>query len=113
MDKDVIEKSLGCDLKKDLIDCPVPYGGVLLFTNLTVHRSVTNKSDGIRWSMDLRWQVMEPSRISAQLAPYAKNFLLESGPPKAEWPCRLGDRGSDAGHEDSLQDDRSRRLVRS
>jgi phytanoyl-CoA hydroxylase len=35
---------------------PVPKGGVLLLHNLTVHRSVPNVSDTIRWSVDLRWQ---------------------------------------------------------
>jgi len=36
--------------------CPVPKGGVLLLTNRTVHVSFDNKTDRVRWSMDLRYQ---------------------------------------------------------
>jgi phytanoyl-CoA hydroxylase len=35
---------------------PVKRGGVLLFHHLTKHASLTNTSDGIRWSFDLRYQ---------------------------------------------------------
>lgn len=35
---------------------PVVAGGVLLMTNLTPHASFENKSDEIRWSMDIRYQ---------------------------------------------------------
>ena len=51
-----MEKTLGCDLKKDIVDCPVPFGGVLLINNCVPHRSLPNVSNDIRWSMDLRWQ---------------------------------------------------------
>lgn len=36
--------------------CPVKKGGVLLMTNRTPHASFENKSDIVRWSMDLRYQ---------------------------------------------------------
>lgn len=35
---------------------PVPLGGVLVLTNLTPHRSTPNRSDVVRWSLDLRYQ---------------------------------------------------------
>lgn len=35
---------------------PVPKGGVLLLTNRTPHASFENKTDVVRWSMDLRYQ---------------------------------------------------------
>ena len=35
--------------------CPVPKGGVLLLQHRTVHRSGPNYSDGIRWSLDIRY----------------------------------------------------------
>jgi phytanoyl-CoA hydroxylase len=35
---------------------PVPKGGVLLLTNRTPHASFENRSDVVRWSMDLRYQ---------------------------------------------------------
>lgn len=34
----------------------VPRGGALLLTNKTVHGSFDNNTDGVRWSMDLRYQ---------------------------------------------------------
>jgi phytanoyl-CoA hydroxylase len=37
------------------IPVPVKRGGVLLFHHLTKHASLTNTSDGIRWSFDLRY----------------------------------------------------------
>ena len=36
--------------------CQVPLGSVLLLNNLIPHRSLPNLSEGIRWSLDLRWQ---------------------------------------------------------
>ena len=42
--------------RQDVVTCPVPFGGVLLLNNLIPHRSLPNLSDGIRWSLDLRWQ---------------------------------------------------------
>ncbi len=38
------------------VPLPVKRGGVLLFHHLTKHASLTNTSDGIRWSFDLRYQ---------------------------------------------------------
>jgi hypothetical protein len=35
---------------------PVPKGGALLMTNLLPHASFDNRTDGVRWSMDLRYQ---------------------------------------------------------
>ena len=40
----------------DPICCPVPKGGALLLTNRTPHASFENRSDIVRWSMDLRYQ---------------------------------------------------------
>jgi phytanoyl-CoA hydroxylase len=38
------------------VSAPVPKGGVLLLTNRTPHASFENKTDIVRWSMDLRYQ---------------------------------------------------------
>ncbi len=35
---------------------PVKFGSVLLFTNLTPHRSIPNTSNQVRWSVDTRYQ---------------------------------------------------------
>ena len=39
----------------DIVDCPVPLGGVLLFDKLTAHRALPNQTDKARWSLDLRY----------------------------------------------------------
>lgn len=33
-----MEKTLDCDLQSNVITCPVPYGGVLLFSNMIPHQ---------------------------------------------------------------------------
>jgi ectoine hydroxylase-related dioxygenase (phytanoyl-CoA dioxygenase family) len=38
------------------VACPVKKGGVLLMTNRTAHASFKNTTEGVRWSMDLRYQ---------------------------------------------------------
>lgn len=40
----------------DRVCCPVPQGGALLLTNRTPHGSFENKTEMVRWSMDLRYQ---------------------------------------------------------
>lgn len=37
------------------VSCPIPKGGVLLIHHTTVHRSLPNFSDHIRWSLDIRY----------------------------------------------------------
>ncbi|XP_064637126.1 uncharacterized protein LOC135493597 [Lineus longissimus] len=49
-------KSLGVDIERDVETVEVPYGGFLLFQNITPHRSLPNSSNDVRWSIDLRWQ---------------------------------------------------------
>ena len=39
----------------DRVPCPVPLGSVLLTQHKTIHRSIPNHSDHIRWSLDLRY----------------------------------------------------------
>jgi hypothetical protein len=41
---------------QEAVPCPVPKGGALLMTNRTPHASFANRSDHVRWSMDLRYQ---------------------------------------------------------
>lgn len=56
LDEKEMEKSLGVNMAEDLVTCPVPYGGMVLINNMIPHRSLSNTSNDIRWSMDLRWQ---------------------------------------------------------
>ena len=36
-------------------DCPVMLGGALLIQHATIHRSIPNTSDRVRWSLDIRY----------------------------------------------------------
>ncbi len=38
-----------------VVDCPVMRGGALLLQHKTVHRSVPNVSERVRWSLDIRY----------------------------------------------------------
>ncbi|XP_059148123.1 uncharacterized protein LOC131935636 [Physella acuta] len=58
-DEEHAAKTLNVDFVKDKVLCPVPYGGMLLINNMIPHRSLNNRSDVIRWSMDLRWHSPE------------------------------------------------------
>lgn len=42
--------------KENWIACPVKKGGMLLLTNKVMHASFKNNTEGVRWSMDLRYQ---------------------------------------------------------
>ena len=57
MDEKDIEDTFDCQMAQCEVECKVPYGGVLFFSNTIVHCSYTNLSQNIRWSLDLRWQV--------------------------------------------------------
>ena len=57
LSEEEIEKTLSVNMKKDVVTCPVPLGGILLFNNLIPHRSLNNRTPNVtRWSLDLRWQ---------------------------------------------------------
>jgi len=56
VEEKTLEKQLDAKMQQDVVLCEMPVGSVLLFNNLTPHRSLPNKSDIIRWSLDLRWQ---------------------------------------------------------
>lgn len=40
----------------EIVTCEMPLGSVLFINQLVPHRSLENRSDRIRWSVDLRWQ---------------------------------------------------------
>nr|CAB3264842.1 phytanoyl-CoA dioxygenase-like [Phallusia mammillata] len=56
LSEEAMVDELGVDLKKDIVTCEVPYGGVLFLNNAVPHQSLENQSEIIRWSLDLRWQ---------------------------------------------------------
>jgi len=45
--------------KSKWVCCPVKKGGAFLVTNRTPHASFDNKTEKVRWSMDLRYQAAE------------------------------------------------------
>ncbi|XP_014791187.1 uncharacterized protein LOC106884357 isoform X1 [Octopus bimaculoides] len=95
-----MQKTLGVDLERDIITCHVPYGGMLLFQNITPHRSLLNISNDVRWSVDLRWQspkekwgfynlqegILMRSEKQPNLEPDWEKFL--STDRKTEWQKR-------------------------
>lgn len=40
----------------DIVTCEMKLGSVLFLNQLVPHRSLENRSDRVRWSVDLRWQ---------------------------------------------------------
>ena len=46
------------------VSCPVKVGSVLLIQHKTIHRSIPNHSDHIRWSLDLRYS--DPAQPSGR-----------------------------------------------
>jgi len=61
---------------RQAVPAPVPKGGILLLTNRTPHASFENKTDVVRWSMDLRYQsaVLPTNAQITRLPGEAKNL---------------------------------------
>ena len=57
-----------------IVTCPVPVGGALLLQHKTVHRSIPNRSDHVRWSLDLRYS--DPALPTGR--PHTKGFIARS-----------------------------------
>lgn len=77
------------------IACPVKKGGMLIMTNRTAHASFLNKTDGVRWSMDLRYQSAELptnadiTRLSGDMVESAENGVPAACyPPEADFLVR-------------------------
>lgn len=67
--------------------CPVPKGDVLLLTNMTAHASYQNKSNVVRWSMDLRYQSASlPTNAQITHLPGETVASVETGIPGACYP---------------------------
>ncbi len=67
--------------------CPVRKGGALLMTNRTVHGSFLNKTEGVRWSVDLRYQSASlPTNAPITRLPGEAEPSAELGVPAACYP---------------------------
>jgi ectoine hydroxylase-related dioxygenase (phytanoyl-CoA dioxygenase family) len=74
---------------------PVKKGGVLLMTNRTPHASFDNKSDIVRWSMDLRYQSAslptnaQITRLPGEVEPALDGSVpLACNPPEPDFLVR-------------------------
>ena len=47
-----------------VVNCPVDKGGVLMIQSRTVHRSVVNSTERVRWSLDRRKPTGRPDRVA-------------------------------------------------
>lgn len=67
--------------------CPVRKGGALLITNRTVHGSFLNRTEIVRWSMDLRYQSAAlPTNAPITRLPDESTHAEELGVPAACYP---------------------------
>ena len=67
--------------------CEVPKGGVLLLTNKVMHASFKNTTEGVRWSMDLRYQSASlPTNAPITRLPDELQENIEAGVPAACYP---------------------------
>ncbi len=69
----------------EVVTVPVKRGGVLLLTNLTPHCSTPNTTQGIRWSMDLRYQSASLP-TNAPITRLPEEGVLSEGAPLACYP---------------------------
>ena len=76
----------------EAIPVPVPLGGVLFLTNLTPHSSGENRSDVVRWSLDLRYQDPQvPNNIDQMpedFDPAVAPHEMACYPPEADFVIR-------------------------
>jgi hypothetical protein len=76
----------------EAIPVPVPIGGVLFLTNLTPHSSGENRSDVVRWSLDLRYQDPQvPNNVDEMpedFNPEAPPHEMACYPPEADFVIR-------------------------
>ena len=73
--------------KDNRVECAVPKGGVLLLSNKVIHGSFKNSTEGVRWSMDLRYQSAAiPTNAAISKLENETREDLKSGVPSACYP---------------------------
>ena len=74
------------------VPVPMKAGDVLLLTNLTPHASFANRTDEVRWSIDLRFQGAEvPNNVDEDPAAYTPErdpVTMACYPPEADFVIR-------------------------
>lgn len=70
------------------VHVPLALGGGLFFTNRTPHRSLSNRSDIVRWSFDIRYQSADaPSNVGLEpedFSPDRSESEIACWPPRAD-----------------------------
>ena len=73
--------------KDNWVCCPVRKGGMLLLTNKVMHASFKNRTEGVRWSMDLRYQsASAPTNADITRLEGEIDRSIESDAPAACFP---------------------------
>ena len=76
----------------DPVPVPMKAGDVLLLTNLTPHASFANRTDQVRWSIDLRYQSADvPNNVDEDPASYTPErdpVTMACYPPEADFVIR-------------------------
>ena len=89
----------------DRVCCPLRKGGALLITNRTIHGSFLNRTEIVRWSMDLRYQKRgaadqrgdhTAAGRARAFAGYRRTGRLLSAGPRFSRPLAVSARRSDA-----------------
>ena len=69
------------------VACPVRKGGILIMSNRTAHASFRNNTDGVRWSMDLRYQSADlPTNANISRRPGDMVESVDTGVPASCYP---------------------------
>lgn len=86
----ILDEDLPADIQP--VPVPVPRGGVLFMTNLMPHASFVNRSDHMRWSIDLRYQSASvPNNIGklpGNIDPDGPKVEIACYPPEADFVLR-------------------------
>ena len=86
----ILDEDLPDDLRQ--VAVPVPRGGVLFMTNLTPHSSYQNRTDHVRWSIDLRYQNAtvpdNVDKLPGDIDPDGPEVEIACFPPEADFVLR-------------------------
>jgi phytanoyl-CoA hydroxylase len=71
----------------EAVYCPVPKGGILLLSNKVIHGSHPNRTRGVRWSKDLRYQSANlPTNADISRLEQESAEDMDAGVPSACYP---------------------------
>lgn len=85
----IYEEDLPEERKRDIVTAEVPKGGVVFMTNLTPHCSTPNLSNGVRWSVDLRYQSGQvPNNVDYLPEEADHDLNVACYPPEADFVVR-------------------------